>query len=397
MIAPASQRVLMTSDTIGGVWTYAMELIAALAAHDVEVALATMGAPLTPAQAKEAAALTNVQLFESGFKLEWMDDPWGDVQRAGEWLLGIGAHFEPDVVHLNGYAHAALPWTAPVIVVAHSCVLSWWRAVHGDDVPDEWSPYRCAVRNGLKGADLVVAPSRAMLAAIFDNYGSLDCATVIHNGLRPPEEPGRSKEQFIFTAGRLWDQAKNISAIAASAARIHWPVYMAGDYHHPNGTGTKPENVRLLGRLSREALANWYERASIFALPCRYEPFGLSALEAALAGNALVLGDIPSQREIWGDAALFVPPNDPEMLAGTLNKIAADTDMVRISGAKARSRALRYTTEQMSMRYMEAYRNVSRVSNLQTSQSVEAMDALPSENRRYSRLETCATSGSPSD
>ena len=64
----------------------------------------------------------------------------------------------------------------------------------------------------------------------------------------------------------------------------------------------------MLGRLSAGELADWYARAAIYALPARYEPFGLSALEAALSGCALVLGDIPSLREIWGDAALFVPP-----------------------------------------------------------------------------------------
>ena len=48
-------------------------------------------------------------------------------------------------------------------------------------------------------------------------------------------------------------------------------------------------------------------RAAIYALPARYEPFGLSILEAALSGCALVIGDIPSLREIWADAALFVP------------------------------------------------------------------------------------------
>ena len=59
--------------------------------------------------------------------------------------------------------------------------------------------------------------------------------------------------------------------------------------------------------------------SAIYALPARYEPFGLSALEAGLCGCALVLGDIPSLREVWGDAAVFVDPHDAQALAKALN------------------------------------------------------------------------------
>ena len=64
----------------------------------------------------------------------------------------------------------------------------------------------------------------------------------------------------------------------------------------------------------------WLRRATIFALPARYEPFGLSALEAGLAGCALVLGDIP-MREVWHDAAMFVPPEQPAALENASSPI----------------------------------------------------------------------------
>ena len=131
--SPEPQRILMTADTVGGVWTYALELIRAL--PQIEFALATMGAPISPAQRAEAAELANVTLFPSTYALEWMNEPWQDVDDAGDWLLGIARDFRPDVVHLNGYAHAALDWPAPVIVVAHSCVLSWWSAVKNCAAP----------------------------------------------------------------------------------------------------------------------------------------------------------------------------------------------------------------------------------------------------------------------
>src|SRR5829696_7836189 len=98
-------KVLMTADTVGGVWTYALELIRGFAPHGVCVALATMGAPLSRDQWSEINELSNVRVFESGFRLEWMDDPWRDVAAAGKWLLNIAERFNPDVIHLNSYAH----------------------------------------------------------------------------------------------------------------------------------------------------------------------------------------------------------------------------------------------------------------------------------------------------
>jgi glycogen(starch) synthase len=83
-------RILMTADTVGGVWTYSLELIRSLGTQ-VKVALATMGAPLSKSQHAEIAALPNVELHESSYKLEWMENPWDDITAAGNWLMEINA------------------------------------------------------------------------------------------------------------------------------------------------------------------------------------------------------------------------------------------------------------------------------------------------------------------
>src|SRR4051812_10709320 len=121
-------NLLLTTDTVGGVRTYSVQLARALRPHGAHVALATTRAPLRPDQRAQVQALHHVIVHERSFKLEWMQDPWDDVARAGEWLLDVESSFRPDVVHLNGCAHGALPWDAPVLVVGHSCVLSWWEA-----------------------------------------------------------------------------------------------------------------------------------------------------------------------------------------------------------------------------------------------------------------------------
>src|SRR5262245_59014208 len=120
-------KILMTADTIGGVWTYAIDLIRALDEHGFDVALATMGRPLNRAQRRQVRAIPNLEAFESSYRLEWMEEPWRDVEEAGAWLQELDRDLSPDLIHFNHYAHGSLHWSAPVLMVAHSDVFSWFH------------------------------------------------------------------------------------------------------------------------------------------------------------------------------------------------------------------------------------------------------------------------------
>ena len=343
-------KVLMTADTVGGVWTYALELADALAEHDVEVSLVAMGAPLDASKRAELRASRVARAYAEPCALEWMSDPWADVERTGEWLLEIARDLQPDLVHVNGYAHAALPWEAPVVVVGHSCVLSWHEAVRRRPAGPEWSLYRKAAESGLASASLLVAPTRAMLAELVRLYEPACRRTVVLNGRRW-SHARVAKEPFVLAAGRVWDEAKNVQALARVAPRLDWPVVVAGE-------GGPIAGVRAVGFVPRLEADVLLARAAIFAAPARYEPFGLAALEAGLTGCALVLGDIPSLREVWDAAALYVPPDDEEQLAHILDKLTRDEREVARLGTRARERASELTPERMANGYVREYQRV---------------------------------------
>lgn len=347
-------QILMTADTIGGVWQHALELSAALCADGDEVVLATMGAPPTAAQLAQVAAVPGLRLYGTGFKLLWMEQPWRDVRRAGQWLLDLAAQVRPDVVHLNDLGHGALAWPAPVLVAGHSCVASWWQAVHGGALPERWQRYRDTVRASLAAADQVVAPTAWMLQALARHYGPLPRASVIHNGRRRLTVPAQDKQPCILAAGRLWDRAKNLELLARVAPRLPWPVRMAGEAIAPHGGSITLPGAHLLGWLDEAALAREMAAASIYALPARYEPFGLSALEAAQAGCVLVLGDIPSLREVWGEAALYVPDDDRALEQTLLGLIASPAHRAWLA-SHARRRAAHYLPGTMASRYRALY------------------------------------------
>src|SRR3954447_22449083 len=191
-------RVLMTADAAGGVWTYSLELARALARHGLSTTLATMGPRPSADRLASANDIPGLEIVVSDFQLEWMDDPWADVERAGRWLLDLEERVNPIIVHLNGFTHGALPWRAPVVVVGHSCVVSWGEAVGESLNPPRLERYRAAVSAGLRPADWIVAPSAAMLAALQHHYGPLPRASTIWNGRDASRFPPQDKEPFII-------------------------------------------------------------------------------------------------------------------------------------------------------------------------------------------------------
>ena len=186
------------------------------------------GLPAARRPARGCPGVPGLRLVESDYRLEWADHPWEDVARAASWLLELEAQAQPDIVHLNGYAHGGLAWSAPAVVVAHSCVCSWWTAVRGGDASGEWDAYRCAVRDGLRAATAVVAPSAAMLRALSAHYGAV-AGTVVPNGRDAAQFGTGPKEPLVLGAGRLWDEAKNVTALASVAHRLPWRVALAGE------------------------------------------------------------------------------------------------------------------------------------------------------------------------
>lgn len=333
-------RVLMSADNVGGVWTYATELRAALATAGVDVVLATLGP--SPPPDEDALWLDR--------RLEWQDDPWDDVQETGHWLRGVAAAMDADVVHLNGYAHAALRWQMPVVVVAHSCVLSWHEAVRGRAAGPAWARYREAVAAGLRGADAVVAPTAAMGRVLRRHYDRDLRCRVIPNGVSRHLAAAAPREPVVLGAGRLWDEAKGLDTLDEAAAGLPWRVEVAGA-----AGGREARHARLLGQLGREQLRARMARAEVFAHPARYEPFGLAVLEAALAGCALVLGDIASLREQWEGAAMFVAPGDGAALHAALERLIADGDLRRALARAAQERARPRTRRAMADEYLALY------------------------------------------
>jgi glycosyltransferase involved in cell wall biosynthesis len=354
-------HVLMTADAVGGVWQYALDLAQGLSAYGVRTTLAVLGPAPHADQIASASAIPGCQPLPTGLPLDWTADAPGEVEAAGAAIAALAAQRRPDVVHLNSPALAAKTcFPAPVVGVCHSCVATWWEAAGSGAPPQDFVWRRSLVESGYRSADALIAPTSAFAQATAQTYGLRNPPIIVHNGRRPhlhgkgtgPENP------FAFTAGRLWDKAKNVATLDRAAAHITIPVLAAGASRGPNGDFIELKAIHALGSLNDDAVRGYLGSQPIFVSVARYEPFGLAVLEAAQAGCALVLSDIPTFRELWSGAAEFVSPDDETALAAVIEGIAHNADRRGRLGAAARQRAQTYTVGAMTAGVMAVYRAI---------------------------------------
>jgi glycosyltransferase involved in cell wall biosynthesis len=362
-------HILVTADTLGGVWTYTRELVTGLVRGGDQVTLVSFGDIPTAAQMQWMEGLPNLDYRPTAFKLEWMLDSEADMDASAQYLEALIHESKPDLLHLSQFYYGALECDVPRIVVAHSDVVSWWLAVHRKSPPQtEWLRwYRKVVERGLKEATSVVAPSHWMMDQIELHYGRLASTSVIHNGRTPLLfNPYVTKQPNIVSVGRLWDSGKNVALLLRH--EMPGPVRIVGSDRHPelqnhtfSAEAMRP-NVQLDPEQEERQIVQTLARAGIYAATSQYEPFGLAPVEAALSRCAIVASDIPTFRELWDGAAIFFRNNDAESLFEALERLQRSPELRRDQGNLAlRHARQRFTAERMVAGYKALYRRLAPV------------------------------------
>ncbi|USU12343.1 glycosyltransferase family 4 protein [Sphingomonadaceae bacterium OTU29THOMA1] len=379
-------KILLTTDAVGGVWQYTTELAQALSARGVECVVAVLGpAPdenqrialvssVLPrkreSRAKQDVARNSgflrsqehgvpITLIETGLPLDWTCADAAPVLAAGKAIATLAKDHAADLIHYNMPTLAAVG-TPPVpsIAVAHGCVSTWWEAAKGTPLGQDYRWHRALTADGLRAVDRVVAPSAAYATIVERHYRLETPVLAIHNGrtLAGAYDPAAPMADIALTVGRLWDGVKNAALLDKAAARLPIPFLAAGASKGPHGETIRLDHLRELGHLSGEQIAAHLAKRPIFVSAASFEPFGLAVLEAAQAGCALVLADIPTFRELWDGAASFVPLDGRWCEA--IEALVHDTPRRAALGEAARSRAARYTPDATADRMLALYRDV---------------------------------------
>ena len=167
----------------------------------------------------------------------------------------------------------------------------------------------------------------------------------------PPQVPGR----FALHVGTL-EPRKNLSMLLRAWEQLHaspraiLPLVLCGAVGWKNDD-LRPIIVRgenegwliNLGYAPDTVLAALYRRAVLVCCPSLYEGFGFPVIEAMAAGTPVLASDIAVHREIGGEAALFLPTDDPARWAAEVAALAADDQRRHELAGRGRNRAAEFS------------------------------------------------------
>jgi len=270
-----------------------------------------------------------------------------------EHLLGL----RPDVVWVPAPAPVAVRPTTPMVLSVND--LSFVERP-GDFTAYERLWHRAARPARLaRGAARVTAISQATAREVQRNWGVRAMVVrpgVATSGAQPgpataptPVVPAAAHGPYLLFVGALEPRkAPDVLAAAYASARtrgLEAELVVVGEGRSDDALRDLP-GVRMLGRRAGEAeLSALYAGALAVVLPSRLEGFGLPPLEALAHGTPSVVSDLPALREVLGEGALFVTPDDPAALAAALLRVAGDAALRRELVARGRPRVAELTWE----------------------------------------------------
>jgi len=187
----------------------------------------------------------------------------------------------------------------------------------------------------------------------------------------PPLGP---RQRLILFAGRIVREKGPDAFVAACATALpHLPGWHAEMIGADRFRADSPETgfsrltraaaeragVRAPGYRDRNSILQAMARAAIVVVPSRWqEPFGLVALEALASGAALICADRGGLREVAGDAAIYVDPDDPAALSAAIRALADDPGRRVALEQAGRARARAFDAPAISARLAELRREV---------------------------------------
>lgn len=137
---------------------------------------------------------------------------------------------------------------------------------------------------------------------------------------------------YVLSVGSL-DPRKNLLRLMKAFQKLKIPdlqLYIVGggnklfSFNADEPDVSKDERIKFVGRVSDQELANYYRNALLFAYPSLYEGFGIPNLEAMAFGIPVLTSDLAVFKEICGQAAIFVNPEDTDSISLGLKKGVMD-------------------------------------------------------------------------
>ncbi|MDT8322414.1 MAG: glycosyltransferase family 1 protein, partial [Xanthomonadales bacterium] len=107
------------------------------------------------------------------------------------------------------------------------------------------------------------------------------------------------------------------------------------------------------GEVDMDGIARIYDGLDLFVFPSTCESFGFPLIEAMARGLPVVAADIPSTRELAGDAVLRFAPADADQLAGKLEQLMQNPAQYEDVSRRGAERAGKYRWQEAGVKILE--------------------------------------------
>ena len=303
----------------------------------------------------------NYPAYELDFPAEVL--PGKDALVGGRWLvvnagvLGRLRRFRPDVVLVGGWNQPAF-WQALLYARAAREPLVVWVESTARDERAGRGPAELVKRTVVRAASAFLVPGRA--AADYVRSLGAERVVVAPNavdlGIFGKRAERRAElraklglDGVTFLCVSRLSPEKGVDVLVRAFDGVPGELAVVGDGpDRERVAALAGPNVRLLGRIERDELVDWYAAADAFVMPSRSETWGMSMTEAAAAGLPLVASEAPGAGYDLieeGVNGFRVPVEDVEALRAALVRVATDDGFREHARPRTLELARGYTPE----------------------------------------------------
>lgn len=304
------------------------------------------------------------------------------------FLPGIFKKQKLDFLHVPHF-NVPIFYNRPFIVTIHDIL---WHRLQGLGVTNLPAPlylikhlgYRLVIRNAVSRARKIIVPSKAVKLDILSQFHVLENKVVVtYEGVASGQlahprgsrnwqfnikkpyllyvgslYPHKNVESVVLAIKHLLAQEPNspIALVIVCGRSVFWERFR--EFVKSNGAESF---VKLIGHVSDDELGTLYKNAEAFVFPTLSEGFGLPGLEAMAAGTPVVCSDIPVLREVYGDAALYFDPKDPQDMSEKIQQVLADSKLRDRLIKAGEGQAVKYSWRKMVEETLKVYKGLTQL------------------------------------